>query len=193
MVSASQIIPNVIEFDRMHITLQKADELSTGQSAALTALSGIVYPPDVLVQLGVESIEWAKPQWRVIVWDETGEARAHIGIILRDGKVNDQATRIGGIGSVMTHPDTRGQGLCAKGLARAREFFAQNEVDVGLLVCLPELVPLYRKLGWRLHAGSLMVTQQGERVPFSFNLPMVHSIKKDVTSAAEIDLCGPPW
>ena len=47
-----------------------------------------------------------------------------------------------------------------------------GDVDFGLLVCEPALVPFYRRLGWTPHEGGLLVCQHGKVVPFTFNLPM---------------------
>ena len=93
----------------------------------------------------------------------------------------------------MTHPDARRQGWAAKCIARAVEFFHEQKVDFALLVCEPDLVPIYERLGWQRHPSELLVRQHGQKCPFTFNLPMVKSVGREVPKSGQIDLLGPPW
>ena len=70
---------------------------------------------------------------------------------------------------------------------------AQGDVDFGLLVCEPDLVPFYERLGWRRFPGELIVTQRQASVPFTFNLPMTTPLRLQESLGGKIDLLGPPW
>ena len=115
-------------------------------------------------------------------------------MILREARWNDRAVRVGGIGGVKTHPASRGRGLATIAIQRALDFFReQGDVDFGLLVCEPGLVPFYERLGWRRFPGDLLVTQRQATVPFTFNLPMTTPVRLQESLTGTIDLMGPPW
>jgi hypothetical protein len=170
----------------MHIKLHKSTELTADETAALQALSTAVYPPEIAAKLPGRSIEWAPAQWRVICWNELGQALSHVGVVLRDGQVDGSPVKIGGVGGVKTHPSLRRRGLASTGITRAIQFFSEQKVDFALLVCEPDIVPIYERMGWRPFSGRLFVTQNGERCLFTFNLPMIHSVSADGPSDGEI-------
>jgi predicted acetyltransferase len=101
---------------------------------------------------------------------------------------------VGGIGGVKTYPAARSRGLATAAIRRAVEFL-RDEVDVefALLVCEPDLIPFYERLGWRPFPGVLLVEQHGATVPFTFNRPMTLPVRQDAPPGGTIDLLGPPW
>ena len=102
--------------------------------------------------------------------------------------------KVGGIGGVKTAPAARGRGFAGTAIRLALDFFReQGDVDFGLLVCEPGLVPFYERLGWRRFPGDLLVTQRQETVPFTFNLPMTIPVRVQEALGGRIDLLGPPW
>jgi predicted acetyltransferase len=102
--------------------------------------------------------------------------------------------KLGDIGGVKTHPASRNRGLARTAIQRALDFFREHkDVDFGLLVCEPTLIPFYERLGWQRFIGSLLVTQKQATVPFTFNLPMTISLRLQESLDGTIDLLGPPW
>lgn len=176
----------------MEMLLHQVDELSSEETEALRALSEAVYPPDSTDPWPGQSIEWAEAQWCVICWDDD-QALSHVGLVLRDGLHDERQVRIGGIGGVKTHPHFRRQGLASQAMKQGVEFFSEHQVDFGLLVCENDLIPVYEKLGWQTHRGSLLVTQHNVKGEFTFNLPMTHTVGIDGPREGVIDLQGPPW
>jgi hypothetical protein len=67
------------------------------------------------------------------------------------------------------------------------------DVEFALLVCEPDLIPFYERLGWRPFPGVLLVEQHGATVPFTFNRPMTLPVRQDAPPGGTIDLLGPPW
>lgn len=178
----------------MLIDLRTADALSVSDRQAMDALGAAVYSEQQVAQWPGRSMEWSAPQWRVITWDDGGQAVSHIGALLRTGLADGHDVRIGGIGGVMTHPQTRRQGLVRHAIQRTMDLFREQHVDFALLVCEPQLIPFYERLGWTLHAGELIVTQRGEQVRFTFNRPMLQPVTATgLLSIRMIDLLGPPW
>jgi GNAT superfamily N-acetyltransferase len=169
-------------------------DLTAGEQAALRTLSLAVYPPEVAAAWPGRAIEWAAHQWGVIGWDADGAALCYTGVIVREARWDGRAVRVGGIGGVKTHPASRGRGFATTAIRRALDFFrCQGDVDFGLLVCEPGLVPFYERLGWRKFPGELFVTQKQATVPFTFNLPMTTPLRLQESLGGKIDLLGPPW
>ena len=66
-------------------------------------------------------------------------------------------------------------------------------VAFGLLVCKPELIPYYSRLGWQEFDGTLVVRQHGTPAEFTYNRVMVCEIQTPAPAGGAIDLQGPPW
>ena len=150
----------------MRLDLKAVTDLTAAEQEARRALSLAVYPPGAPPTAG-EELTWAAPRWAVMGW--AGERLvAYVGIVVRDATLDGAAVHIGGIGSVKTHPDTRGRGYAGQAIGRAAEFFAADPaLAFALLVCREQLVPFYGKLGWQPFGGTLLVEQPGGTVPFT--------------------------
>ena len=178
----------------MRWELRPVADLSAGEQAAIRTLALAVYPPEVSAAWPGRAVEWAAHQWAEVGWDAEGAAVCYVGVILRDARWNDRAVRVSGIGGVKTHPASWGRGFATTAIQRARDFFhEQGDVDFGLLVCEPDLVPFYERLGWRRFPGELLVSQGQATVPFTFNLPMTTPVRLQEPLGGKIDLLGPPW
>jgi GNAT superfamily N-acetyltransferase len=176
------------------ITLHAVADLTADERAELRALSDAVYPPAVVAAWPGRALEWSPPGWSVIVRDAGGRAVCHAGVVVRTARADGRAVRVGGIGGVKTHPAARGQGHAAAAIRRALDFLRDGAgVAFGLLVCEPDLIPYYERLGWRPFPGALVVAQRGATVPFTFNLPMTTPVRSDPPPGGTIDLLGPPW
>jgi GNAT superfamily N-acetyltransferase len=178
----------------MKLEVRQVAGLTAGEQAAVRTLALAVYPPEVSAAWPGRAIEWAAHQWAVVGWDAVGAALCYVGVVLRDARWDDRAVRVCGIGGVKTHPASRGHGLATTAIQRALDFFReQGDVDFGLLVCEPSLVPFYERLGWSRFPGKLLVIQRQATVPFTFNLAMTTPIRFQEPLAGTIDLLGPPW
>jgi GNAT superfamily N-acetyltransferase len=178
----------------MRWEVRRVADLMAGEQSALRTLSLAVYPPEVTATWPGRAIEWAPAQWSVVGWDAEGAALCHVGAVLREARWNERAVKVGGVGGVKTHPAARGRGFASAAIRRALDFFReQGDVDFGLLVCEPGLVPFYERLGWRMFPGDLLVTQRRVTVPFTFNLPMTIPLRLQESLCGRIDLLGPPW
>jgi len=80
--------------------------------------------------------------------------------------------KIGGVGSVKTHPRAQGRGYASAGLRRAATaLHDDHQVAFSLLVCQEHLLPFYHRLGWIPFSGRLVVEQpSGSTV--TINRPM---------------------
>jgi aminoglycoside 2'-N-acetyltransferase I len=178
----------------MRWELHRVADLTADEQTALRTLALAVYPPDVAAVWPGRALEWAAHQWAVVGWDAEGAALCYVGVVLRDARWDNRSVKVGGIGGVKTHPTSRGQGLATTAIQRALDFFReQGDVDFGLLVCEPGLVPFYERQGWRRFPGEMFVAQKQATVPFTFNLTMTTPIRLQEPLGGKIDLLGPPW
>lgn len=175
------------------VTFDRADDLSDADRSALRVLSLAVYPPDVAASWPGRHLEWARPEWRIRVFEE-GRLVSSLGALVRHATHDGRPVLIGGMGGVATHPEARRRGYAALAARRAHEFFLEHgEIAFSLLVCEPGLIEYYGRLGWREFDGRLMVRQRGERAEFTFNRVMLRAVNAAAPSSGVIDLLGPPW
>ncbi len=176
------------------VALDRVADLSDSDREALRTLSLAVYPPREAEDWPGRRIEWAAAEWCVRVWGENGAPASYVGIVLREAQLDGRPLRVGGIGGVKTHPAARRQGLAARGIDRAVEFFrGQPDVAFAVLVCGPHLMGYYGRLGWREFDGRLLVRQHGAAAEFTFNRVMTLGVQSPAPLTGTIDLLGPPW
>lgn len=176
----------------MHIEVLIRDQFTPVQVDALKDLAGAVYPPGHSDDS--DTVEWAQTEWRVLVWNDEGQLVSHAGVLVRDARYNHQAVRLGGVGGVLTHPNSRGQGYAGTALKRAALLLNEElAVDFSLLVCRDVLVPYYQRFGWLLFDGDVFVTQSGKRTRFTFNQAMLLAGCRSAPLDGVIDLRGLPW
>jgi GNAT superfamily N-acetyltransferase len=176
------------------LVFSRVADLSADERAAVTRLSLAVYPPDEWKDWPGWKVEWADPEWCVRVMDADGALRSYTGVFLREGAIDGRLVRIGGVGSVKTHPSGRGRGYARLGLERALAFFREApDVAFALLVCEPHLIPFYSGQGWQEFNGELLVRQRGVVERFTFNRAMTHRVAEPAPTAGTVDLGGAPW
>jgi len=83
---------------------------------------------------------------------------SHVQVIPIDVEGRQGRLVVGGVSSVMTYPNFRGEGHASALLRRAAEHIASSRMDIGMLFCDSENVPFYERLGWDvLDAGRVIV------------------------------------
>jgi GNAT superfamily N-acetyltransferase len=178
----------------MHIDLKPVVTLGDDERAALKALTAAVYPPEVMAVSPGRHLQWAPPEYSVLVFTSTGELVSHAGIVVRTGTLDGAAVKIGGVGSVKTHPRAQGRGYASAGLRRAATaLHDDHRVAFSVLVCQEHLLPFYHRLGWLLFSGRLMVEQPTGPTVFTINRPMVLAGLSAAPQDGIIDLKGRPW
>ncbi len=178
----------------MRLEIVESSQLSDEKARALKALSAAVYPPKPGAAKNTSPIEWAPPQWSILLWNVDSKLVSYVGALTRRGKCDNQETLIGGIGGVKTHPTQRGKGYAKAGIQRATDFLRREMgVDFSLLVCRANLMTYYQRLGWTAFAGDTLVRQKGLKTKFTWNEVMVRPAIKALPQCAALDLCGLPW
>ncbi|MDN3023475.1 GNAT family N-acetyltransferase [Streptomyces sp. S.PB5] len=92
---------------------------------------------------------------------ERGRLVAHAGLVEAPVEVGERRLRVAGLGGVIVAPGMRGRGLARAVVNAAVEHARGTGAEFGLLFCLPDRVPLYRRLGWRELEGGMRVEQPG--------------------------------
>jgi aminoglycoside 2'-N-acetyltransferase I len=178
----------------MRLDLKPVTEISARERDALKALTAAVYPPEVLATRPGRYLQWAPPQWSVLVWSEEDRLIAHVGIVTREGTLDEVPVKIGGIGGVKTHPQAQGRGYASAALCRAATALQDDHhVAFSLLVCQEHLLPFYGRLGWLPFPGRLVVEQLHGPIVFTINRSMVLPGLHPAPQEGVIDLRGFPW
>ena len=104
------------------------------------------------------------PAWTAWAESSQPEMIAHVGIVDRVILAGGQPIRIAGIQNACVHPAFRGTGLFDMIMQRSMEYARAFPFDYGLLFCVPELVKVYQRTGWReLH--QVEVTRLDDEQP----------------------------
>jgi hypothetical protein len=180
--------------EAIRLDVKAVSALSEVERDALGALTTAVYPPDVVATSPGRAVKWATVQYSILVWTPDRELGSHVGLLVRDGRVDEAPVRMGGIGSVKTHPRLEGRGYASVALRRAAAILHdEHHVAFSLLVCRDELLSFYGRLGWKIFGGRLLVEQPTGRAEFTLNRPMVLAGQAPPPRDGTIDLCGLPW
>ncbi|MHB9070848.1 MAG: GNAT family N-acetyltransferase [Sedimentisphaerales bacterium] len=139
----------------------------------------------------------SKPSWRILAHTSKNELIGHVAIIKRNVAVGTQRSvvRTAGIQSVFIRPAQRGKGISDRLLMVAMEEAARQNLDSGILFCVPKLEKIYDRTGWR-KTDSLVYTlnSRHETVPISQkNITMIHPISNFSFPAGDIYLNGQDW
>lgn len=92
---------------------------------------------------------------------ERGRLVAHAGLVEADVEVGERRLRVAGLGGVIVAPGLRGRGLARLVVDAAVAHARGTDAEFGILFCLPDRVPVYERLGWRVLAGGMRVEQPG--------------------------------
>jgi len=169
-------------------------EIVSGNPSRLRVepLLDLVWPEDKIAQMPWADTEFAHPDLRVIVEDDE-QPVCHVGIYRREGMWRERKIRIGGIGSVATHPDFRKKGLASIAIDAALHTLRdERSNDFALLFCDPEMVDFYASRNWKPFMGEVYAEQKGQRMRFDALRPLVYYLKR-APHEGELDLCGLPW
>ena len=135
--------------------------------------------------------EWSAPEWMACL-KEGDILCSQLCLLERDIQVGEQIVRVGGIGGVATHPETRGRGLSSTALRGAASFLQSRGIRFGLLLTSQNLIPFYGRLGWQPVPGPLVFDFHGQKVSFE-EVVMVLPLAGEPWPEGGIDLCGLPW
>jgi GNAT superfamily N-acetyltransferase len=143
-------------------------------------------------------ITWSEPSWLALVRDVDGRLVGRAGVLERTIAWGGQPVRIGGVSSVSTDPDHRGQGVASAAVSRVVSHMCQElNVEAGLLLASRMGVPVYTRLGWQVVDGPVSCDQPEGRLvwttAFADKPAMAWNCRAGSLPTGPIDLQGLPW
>jgi hypothetical protein len=98
-------------------------------------------------------------RFRVLAYSDD-ELVSHLRVIERVSILDGKNVLAGGIGAVMTAPGQHGKGFATLALRESeRLIFDEIRAEIGVLLCLPTLVPFYAKRRWQLITCPVEIDQ----------------------------------
>ncbi len=88
-----------------------------------------------------------------------GRLVAHAGFVVVPVSVGGTRLQVAGLGGVLVAPDQRGRGLAQLVVTTAMEHAREVGLQLGLLFCRPDRLPLYQRMGWSPLEGDVRVEQ----------------------------------
>jgi GNAT superfamily N-acetyltransferase len=137
------------------------------------------------------------PIYRVLARDSKDVIVAHAAVVRRDVVVGESSltVRVAGIQSFCILPNYRGTGLSDTMMSVVMQEAKRRSFNAGLLFCLPQLEPVYGRMGWsRLDAAVYMADDKENRklIPAK-NITMFYPLRIKQFPAGDIDLAGTDW
>ncbi|WP_329536861.1 GNAT family N-acetyltransferase (plasmid) [Streptomyces sp. NBC_01450] len=121
-----------------------------------------------------------------------GRLVASAGWLLRDMAFDGLPRRVAGLGDVVVHLAYRGQGVARTVISVAVEHARAAGAETMILLCRPDLIPLYTQLGWRRLSVPVTVQQpDGERT--SRLTTMIYDLASLPHPTISVDLRGLPF
>jgi len=183
-----------------NVTLERREELSEAGLAEQRELGRRAWAassePD---QRYPFAITWAPPTWLALVRDTQGRLIGRAGVLERSVTWAGQDVPVGGVSSVSTDPDYRGQGVASAAVSRLMELLCDElGAHAGLLLASRMGHPVYARLGWQVVAGPLRCHQPEAPLVWTDAFPdkpaMVWPCSgRTLPLDGEIDLNGLPW
>ncbi|MEV7981846.1 GNAT family N-acetyltransferase [Streptomyces sp. NPDC086519] len=134
---------------------------------------------------------WADKQHTLTAVSE-GRPVASAGWLLRDMAFDGLPRRGAGLGGVLVHPAYRGRGIARTVISVAVEHARAAGAETMILLCRPDLVPLYTQLGWsRLSVPVTVHQPDGART--SPLTTMIYNLAGLPHPSISVDLRGLPF
>ena len=134
--------------------------------------------PDLPRELEIQVLDFMRMEWPVLftnqdrlldrLWEDkealhfirsSGDLLiSHVQVLSLQVQNEGISIRIGGVASVLTYPQFRGEGHASALMRLATEHIRSAALDVGILFCDRDHVPFYQRFGWRaLPQGRVLV------------------------------------
>lgn len=121
-----------------------------------------------------------------------GRPVASAGWLLRDMAFDGSPRRTAGLGDVLVHPAYRHQGIARTVISVAVEHARAAGAETMILLCRPDLVPLYTQLGWSRLTVPVTVQQPGGEVTLPLTT-MIYDLASLPHPTVSVDLRGLPF
>lgn len=180
-------------FSHLQITVEPTQQFTEDQRLALAQMIDLAFAAEWgPLPEDTEPIHWAQPAIHVIGWLE-GCPVSHAGILPRAVMAGGKSLRVGGIGSVCTHPDHLRRGYAHRLMEAAHRHIRQaNLAEFAMLFCAQKTTSLYQEFGYQVVESPLWMEQPNSRRLFD-SPKMVLPLADFPWPDGEIDIQGLPW
>ncbi|MGW7276472.1 GNAT family N-acetyltransferase [Streptomyces sp. NPDC054864] len=141
--------------------------------------------------LNGSGLVWADKQHTLTAVVE-GQPVASAGWLLRDMAFDGLPRRVAGLGGVLVHPAYRGQGIARTVISVVVEHARAAGAETMILLCSPDLVPLYTQLGWSQLSVPVTI-QQPDGARTSPLTTMIYDLASLPHPTISVDLRGLPF
>ncbi|MCN9241068.1 GNAT family N-acetyltransferase [Streptomyces sp. RY43-2] len=117
---------------------------------------------------------------------------ASLGWLLRDMTFDGAPRRVAGLGSVLVDPAHRGRGIARTMISVAVEHARAAGAETVMLICLPEQVPFFTRLGWRQIFAAVTLQQPAAVRPCPLST-MTYDLTDLPRPSISVDLQGLPF
>lgn len=142
-------------------------------------------------------IVWSLPEWFALVREPGGRLIGRAGVLDRTVLWGGLPTLVGGVSSVSTDPDYRGQGVASAAVSSLATFLCEElGATAGLLLASRMGTPVYRRLGWQVVDGPLQCDQPDGPLHWTTAFPDKPAMAWTCIGtlpSGPIDLQGLPW
>jgi len=143
-------------------------DLSPGDHDALSELLSRIYPEDHAVFTAGRSWAGARPEGRVIGYQD-GRPVAHLGFIRRTLRITETSgLLVADVGLVGVAPSLQRSGIGLRLLEEASAGFHTLALPFGFLTCRPFVVPFYERGGWKELPGQVTRMIDDNRQPETY-------------------------
>jgi nodulation protein A len=165
------------------------------EDAAIRAALCLCFPNDAAVFSQTRAWHGSFPAWSV-VFEQQQRIIAHVGVVERKIRVGLEEVRAGGIQNALIVPEHRKKHLFRQIVSAAMEEARRRNLDLGILFCTANLVPLYAAIGWQLLNDRRVIRLDENRLPQPLpakNATMCYPLHRLDIPPGDIHLQGNDW
>ena len=155
----------------------------------------VCFPPDVDVFSQTRKWHGCGPAWSVVLEDGPAVI-AHLGAVERTVDMDGELVRVAGLQNVYVLPVFRGKGYADQVLNAAMVEAGRQGYDCGLLFCIPKIVHVYARCGWKTmeNVDVVRVDNDGQEKPLpGVNVAMYYPLRRKELAPRRIHLRGNDW
>lgn len=165
------------------------------EDAAIRAALCRCFPADISVFSQTRAWHGSLPAWSVVV-ECQGQIIANLGVVERKIRIGHEEFLAGGIQNVLVLPEHRKKHLFRQIMTVAVQESIRRNLDLGILFCTSNLVPLYAALRWQPAPGRNVtrIDENGLPQPLpSKNVTMFYPLHRFDIPPGDLHLQGNDW
>lgn len=128
-----------------YLEVMRSDEITPDQEAFIHQWNQHFFSEQVGIS---RRLKQAPVHWHIF-WRNDQTLLSHVALTELEIELDDQPMTVGALGGLFTPPDLQDKGFATTLMDQAEVFlFDHLKLPLGLLFCLPEMVPFYTERHW---------------------------------------------